>query len=59
MKLNKMKDQKEKKPCPYCCGKAWININKKPVKLYVLDKCPNRPGNEHKLAGFYKRLKTT
>ena len=60
-KHKKMKEEKkkEKKPCPYGCGKAWININTKSVKLHVLDKCPNRPGNEHKLAGFYKRLKTT
>ena len=29
------------------------------VNLHVLDKCLNRLGNEHKLAGFYKRLKLT
>ena len=56
-----LKEEKKKlrKSCPYGCGKSWININSKSVKLHVLDKCPNREGNEHKLDGFYKRLKST
>ena len=60
-KHKKIKEEKKKvkKACPYGCGKAWININTKSVKLHVLDKCPKRAGNEHKLVGFYKRLKIT
>ena len=58
-KLIKDKKKKVKTPCPYGCGKSWININTKSVKLHVTMKCPSMKGNEHKLDGFYKRLKVT
>ena len=47
------------KAVPLLLWKSLDQYQYKISKASCADKCPNRPGNEHKLAGFYKRLKTT
>ena len=54
-KQEKEKERNKRTPCPYGCGKSWKSIHAKSVKLHVLEKCPNRAGNEEKLLGFYSR----
>ena len=52
----KKAEQKEARiSCPFGCGKSWENIHSHSVKLHVLEKCPQRTGNEEKLKSFYKR----
>ena len=58
-KWEKLKKEKKEKrtECPFSCGKSWKNIYNSSVKLHLLEKCPNRIGNEEKLIGFFKRKK--
>ena len=54
-KEKKAEEKKARVSCPFGCGKSWVSIHSHSVKLHVLEKCPQRKGNEEKLKGFYKR----
>ena len=54
-KNKKVEEKNKRVGCPFGCGKNWKGIHTISVNRHVLQKCPNRAGNEHLLVGFYKR----